>query len=359
MENSSVVHDGEFELEDASSSWRPKLPRIASDSSLRSAAFSYEDSSEHAEENERERFKVFTSEEERVVVRKLDRHLVLFVAFLYMLSFLDRSSESDRTHNRVRVFLKAPLMSPLDIGNARIAGLTEDLNLDSSQYEWLLTSFYCTYITFQWMTLLYGIVPAHIYISLATLTWSLTACLQAAASSFASMLFLRALLGIGEAAFSPGIPFLLSFFFKREELAFRTGLFISAAPLATSFASSLAWLITKVADHVHISAWRVLFLVEGFPSIVVAILAWYQIPDTPETARFLNQREKDIARQRLGKKRIARKGTMSKMPNLDWREIREALTDAKCWITAVFAHPKKFHCIVLTSESSVCSSAAM
>lgn len=187
------------------------------------------------------------------------------------------------------------------------------------------------------MTLLYGIVPAHIYISLAALAWSLTACLQAVASSFSFMLVLRALLGIGEAAFSPGIPFLLSFFFKREELAFRTGLFISAAPLATSFASSLAWLITKVTNHVHISAWRVLFLVEGLPSIVVAIFAWYQIPDTPDTARFLDQREKEIAYLRLGKERNTRKGTRSKKSKLDWLEIREALRDVKCWITAVIA----------------------
>lgn len=227
------------------------------------------------------------------------------------------------------------LLTLPDIGNARIAGLTEDLNLNSSQYEWLLTSFYCTYITFQWMTLLYGVVPAHIYISLATLLWSLTACLQAIASSFTSMLVLRALLGIGEAAFSPGIPFLLSYFFKREELAFRTGLFISAAPLATSFASSLAWLITKVANHVHISAWRLLFLVEGFPSIIVSILAWHQIPDSPDKARFLNQREKRIAHLRLGKDRNSSNDVRSKSSKLDWREIREALMDLNCWITAV------------------------
>lgn len=143
------------------------------------------------------------------------------------------------------------------------------------------------------MTLLYGVVPAHIYISLVTLSWSLTACLQAIASSFSSMIVLRVLLGIREAAFSPGIPFLLSYFFKREELAFRTGFFISAAPRATSFASSLAWLIVKVVNYVYISAWRILFLVEGSPSIIVAILAWYQIPDSPNTAKIFNKRETD------------------------------------------------------------------
>ena len=35
----------------------------------------------------------YTEEEAQTVVRKLDRRLVLFLAFLYMLSFLDRSSK--------------------------------------------------------------------------------------------------------------------------------------------------------------------------------------------------------------------------------------------------------------------------
>ena len=37
-------------------------------------------------------FMLYTPDEERSIIRKFDRRLVLFVAFLYMLSFLDRSS---------------------------------------------------------------------------------------------------------------------------------------------------------------------------------------------------------------------------------------------------------------------------
>lgn len=188
------------------------------------------------------------------------------------------------------------------------------------------------------MTLLYGIVPAHIYISLCVASWSLIASLQALAGSFSSMFILRALLGIGEAAFSPGIPFLLSFFFKRHELAFRTGLFISAAPLATSFAGSLAWLITKLGDRVPMANWRLLFLIEGFPSIVVAVIAWYQIPDSPDTARYLSARERTVARLRLKAEKADEKNTTGGKSKLDWGEIREALTDRKCWITAVTLH---------------------
>ena len=89
----------DIELEDAlpgAPSRRQKLPRTASDASLQSATISDGDSGKYAEENEIESFKSFTVDEEKVIVRKLDRHLVLFIAFLYMLSFLDRSSKSNR-----------------------------------------------------------------------------------------------------------------------------------------------------------------------------------------------------------------------------------------------------------------------
>ena len=47
-------------------------------------------------------FMLYTPDEERTVIRKLDRRLVLFVAFLYMLSFLDRSSMSGFSPSAMR-----------------------------------------------------------------------------------------------------------------------------------------------------------------------------------------------------------------------------------------------------------------
>ena len=91
----------------------------------------------------------------------------------------------------------------------------------------------------------------------------------------------------------------LAFFYKRSELAYRVGLQISAAPLATSFASSLAWVIVKLSQDGPIEPWRVLLLVEGFPSIFTAIAAYYFIPDTPSTARYLTLRERKVATLRL------------------------------------------------------------
>lgn len=148
-----------------------------------------------------------------------------------------------------------------DIGNARIAGLSKDLELDGTKYEWLITAFYIAYICFEWMSVLWKIIPAHIYVTVIVLSWGIIASLQAVTTTFAGLLVLRVLLGIGEAGFT-GIPFYLSFFFKREELALRTGFFVSAAPLAISFASTLAWAIVKLGDRSPIASWRLLFLGE-------------------------------------------------------------------------------------------------
>lgn len=119
--------------------------------------------------------------------------------------------------------------TPTDIGNARIAGMDEDLQTDPPRegwYEWALGAFYVSYIAFEWMSLLWKVVPAHVYVSCVVFSWGLVASLQAVATSYPVLVALRALLGVGEAGFT-GIPFYLSFFFKRHELAFRTAIFIS------------------------------------------------------------------------------------------------------------------------------------
>ena len=193
-------------------------------------------------------------------------------------------------------------------------------------YEWALTAFYIAYIAFEWMAILWKLVPAHILVSVVVFTWGLTASLQAIAPSYPVLIALRVLLGIGEAGFT-GMPFYLSFFFRRDELAFRVAMFISAAPLATSFASSLAWLIVRIGRMSPIAPWRLLFLIEGFPSVVAAIFAWTVIPDTPSSASYLTAREKKVARLRLhGEKHTSH--------SLSWRDLGLVLRDPVAWLAS-------------------------
>ncbi|RAK79223.1 putative MFS transporter [Aspergillus fijiensis CBS 313.89] len=287
---------------------------VSSDDGLDDGYDSYDDIRPNSSRDSSHDLLKYTIEEEQQVVKRFDCKLVPFLALLYLLSFLDRSN----------------------IGNAKIAGLEEDLQLSSSQYEWLLTAFYITYILFEWMTLMYRLVPAHIYIALCVFGWGLVASFQSLATSFGALVFLRATLGITEAAFGPGVPFYLSQFYKREELAFRNGLFISAAPLASSFASSLAWVIVKFSSGGPIAPWRTLFLVEGFPSVIVAVFAWLWIPDSPGTARFLDSRQRMIAQLRMDDSSSNGSGILSRRlgGSFNWGEVKKTLADPKAYITA-------------------------
>lgn len=69
-----------------------------------------------------------TPEEEARVIRKLDWRLLPMVFVLYSLSVLDRSN----------------------LGNAKLAGLEDSIDLTGNHYQWLGTLFYIAYILFQW-----------------------------------------------------------------------------------------------------------------------------------------------------------------------------------------------------------------
>jgi hypothetical protein len=167
---------------------------------------------------------------------------------------------------------------------------------------------------------------------------------------------------MSEAAFA-GVPFYLSFFFRRDELAARVGVFISAAPLATTFASSLAWAITWLGEKSAWAPWRLLFLVEGFPSCIVAYWVYRSLPDGPETAKFLTKREKNIAQARLrgddSEDVGAERSELGQKKKLKFDEILQALRDPKCYLTAVSPSLSPAQMRSANVRARQCSSAAM
>ncbi|KAL5420513.1 hypothetical protein PMIN04_006451 [Paraphaeosphaeria minitans] len=243
-------------------------------------------------------------EMEKRVRRKLDWHIIPLVSALYLLAFLDRSN----------------------IGNARTAGMSEDLDLDGEKYDWLLTIFYISYIVFEFQAIMWKIVPPHRWAAFVVLGWGVVSTVQAAIHTWEAEMALRFFMGLTEAGYGPGIPYLLSFFYLRHELGLRAGLFLSAAPLANTFAGALAYGITSGSPG--IPKWRVLFLVEGLPTIVMAVVAYFFLPDSPEKARFLNEEEKLVVKARG----VRQAGAATRVGGVDWKEFGQGLADPKGWI---------------------------
>ncbi|KAM0424538.1 hypothetical protein ACHAPT_010254 [Fusarium lateritium] len=237
--------------------------------------------------------------------RKFDRHVLPLVCVLYVLSYLDRGN----------------------IGNAKTAGAQDDLGLSDSQWAWVLNSFYICYTLFEWTTLLWKLLPAHLYISTLCLLWGVVATCTGVVKNMAGLCACRAALGILEAAFGAGAPYYLSLFYQRRELGLRVSILIGMSPLANCFAASLAYGISQI--NASMEPWRLILLLEGAPAIIVAPFVYYFLADSAEKAKFLNEDEKEAAVARLGTKDTTEK------TKLNWKQVTAGLGDYQPYVHAL------------------------
>jgi hypothetical protein len=108
-----------------------------------------------------------------------------------------------------------------------------------------------------------------------------------------------------------------------------------------------------LGENSPLSPWRLLFLLEGFPSVLVAVWAWDFVPDGPGTAKWLSPREREVAVLRLRQEkedieeeRIREKYSTGKqrLRGVNLREVLQTLLDPKAYLTAVrhITYPPRF-----------------
>ena len=111
-------------------------------------------------------------------------------------------------------------------------------------------------------------------------------------------------------------------------MGLRYGLFISSAALASCFASALAYGLLQ-ADT-SIQGWQLLFIVEGSPTILLAIIARFVLPESPKQAKFLTERENEIISSRSVKGR-----GIEHDRQLNTKQVFAAFYDYKNYLSAV------------------------
>jgi MFS family permease len=113
-----------------------------------------------------------------------------------------------------------------------------------------------------------------------TLVFSMATVASGFAASFAAMLFLRILVGLGEASLSPAALSLLSQKFPRERLTVAISIFSMGPKVGTAFAFALGGLILALAATLTgswtmlrgIEPWRIAFAAAAIPSLLFALL---------------------------------------------------------------------------------------
>jgi MFS family permease len=218
------------------------------------------------------------------------------------------------------------------IGNARIAGMADDLGLSSQQFSITLVVFFVTYVVFEAPSnmLLVRLKPS-IYLPAIMVIWGGLTCCMAAINDFKHLVALRILVGVFESGFAPGMLLIISSWYKRDEQSKRFGIYMSAAILSGAFGGFLAGVITGGMEGTGgLRGWRWLFAIEGAATIVWACCAYFILLDFPANTERLTARERAIAVARLreggvrthveGEERIGKLESF-RLAICDWRTI--------------------------------------
>ncbi|KAI0820751.1 MFS general substrate transporter [Trametes gibbosa] len=253
--------------------------------------------------------------DERKLIRKIDLYLVPWLSFLYLLSFLDRTS----------------------IGNAKLYHMTTDLHLTDQQYLIALTIFFFSYSIFE--------VPSNIFLkrlrpsiwlSLLMFLWGImmsksshfVKTVQGLVHNYGGLLGMRWMLGMFEAGLFPGVNYYLSCWYKRSEFGIRAALFFSAATVSGAFGGLLAAAISHMEGVGGKPAWAWIFIIEGLVTVIAGVASFWIIQDFPDTAKFLTEAERTVVVRRLqSDDQYSAAGE-----NLRWHYIWRSLLDWKTWV---------------------------
>ncbi|KAG1851285.1 major facilitator superfamily domain-containing protein [Suillus subalutaceus] len=229
-------------------------------------------------------FKLLTADArkagERALVRKLDRRLMPTAVFIYILNYIDRVA----------------------VTAAKLQGLDQDLGLSDVQYETILAVLYATYCPAQVpsnMVLGYISRPS-IYIGACVVAWGLTSAMTGVTTNFTGIIVCRIFIGLPEAAFYPGIMYLLSRWYTRKELAARSAWFYCGLLISNAFGSLIAaGILARMQGVLGLAAWRWLFYIEGAITMFFGFMTMWLLPDFPHNTRWLNAAERRLAQVRL------------------------------------------------------------
>lgn len=97
----------------------------------------------------------------------------------------------------------------------------------------------------------------------------------------------------------PGLVFYLTFWYRPEERSLRIAAFLASASLAGAFGGSIAYGVGYMNGVAGLVGWQWLFILEGIPSCLFALVILMFLPDYPESARWLSAEEKALAADRM------------------------------------------------------------
>lgn len=182
--------------------------------------------------------------------------------------------------------------------------------------------------------------------STATILWGAILMTTPACTSFGGIATNRFFLGVTEAVVNPAFVLIMSIWYTSAEQPLRLEAYYCTNGLATMFGGLIGYAVGHITTG--LAQWMYVFLIFGALSLACGVASFLVLPDLPSTARFLTDREKRIAVDRVSRNRQGVK-------NHHFRGYQavQCARDPKTWILFVMAVGAQVPNSALTSFTSI------
>ena len=184
-------------------------------------------------------------------------------------------------------------------GFAAASGMAEDLHITPGLSSLLGALFFLGYFFFQVPGAIYAqknSVKKLIFVSL--ILWGGLATLTGVVSNAYSLIAIRFMLGVVEAAVMPAMLVYLCHWFTRAERSRANTFLILGNPV------TMLWMSVVSGYLVEHYSWRWMFIVEGLPAVIWAFIWWRLADDRPAEATWLSTQEKQDLQSALDAEQV-------------------------------------------------------
>ena len=108
---------------------------------------------------------------------------------------------------------------------------------------------------------------------------------------------MRLMLGAAEAGFFPGAILYLTYWFPSEYRARIVGLFTVAIPVSSFLGSPISAALLGVDGWLGLRGWQWMFIMEGFPAVLLGLACLVLLTDRPSDAKWLVRRSARMANE--------------------------------------------------------------
>ncbi len=175
---------------------------------------------------------------------------------------------------------------------------------------------------------------ARIWIARIMITWGIIAAMMGFIQNGTQFIVLRFLLGIAEAGFFPGVIFYLTLWFPARYRARVFATFYLGLPIAQIIGAPISVGLMQWGDTIGYEGWRLMYILEGIPSIILGIVCLKYLTNTPKEAQWLSTEQRTWLMNTL--EREEREKEKTEDSNLTKGEmIKQVFKNPLVWIMAM------------------------